>query len=213
MQHRNAAWGDVRYHHGNEKRVEARVERIRTDAASGAAALVGHGSKGRADREELIDVPQHHRVHIEEDDAPVRRAEDVQLGVHVLRRGAASRTPSRRDAAQEPERTFSYASLDEHLLTQSLTRSWSSMLSSGGWSEMGESGGFASLRLRVGKADSVLPPKVQQRVDQLQHKEDSLRALLPDAVQKLILGYELRTFYFEIIECLRKLAIGARALW
>ena len=30
---------------------------------------------------------------------------------------------------------------------------------------------------------------------------------LPDAVQKLILGYELRTYDFELIECVRKLAI------
>ena len=26
-------------------------------------------------------------------------------------------------------------------------------------------------------------------------------------MQKLIMGYELRTYYFELIECLRKLAI------
>ena len=30
---------------------------------------------------------------------------------------------------------------------------------------------------------------------------------LPDVVQKLILGYELRVFYFELIECTRKLLI------
>ena len=34
-----------------------------------------------------------------------------------------------------------------------------------------------------------------------------MRSKLPDYVQKLILGYELRTFYFELIECARKLAI------
>ena len=42
---------------------------------------------------------------------------------------------------------------------------------------------------------------------ELQKEEDRLRAKLPDYVKKLILGYELRTFYFEIIECFRKLAI------
>jgi len=42
---------------------------------------------------------------------------------------------------------------------------------------------------------------------ELQNEEDRLRAKLPDYVKKLILGYELRTFYFEIIECFRKLAI------
>ena len=30
---------------------------------------------------------------------------------------------------------------------------------------------------------------------------------LPDYVQKLIMGYELRAYYFEIVECARKLAI------
>jgi len=42
---------------------------------------------------------------------------------------------------------------------------------------------------------------------QLKKREEALRAGLPDYVQKLILGYELRTYYFEIIECFRKLAI------
>jgi hypothetical protein len=41
----------------------------------------------------------------------------------------------------------------------------------------------------------------------LKQREEALRDELPDYVKKLILGYELRTFYFEIIESFRKLAI------
>jgi hypothetical protein len=48
---------------------------------------------------------------------------------------------------------------------------------------------------------------VQTKIDRLQKEEDKLRKKLPDYVQKLILGYELRTYYFELIECTRKLAI------
>ena len=48
---------------------------------------------------------------------------------------------------------------------------------------------------------------VQARIDILEQEENELRKQLPDFVQKLILGYELRTFYFELIECGRKLAI------
>eukprot|EP00966_Prymnesium_polylepis_P151532 3501526-Prymnesium_polylepis.2 len=40
-----------------------------------------------------------------------------------------------------------------------------------------------------------------------EEQEAELRDSLPDYVQKLILGYELRAYYFELIECFRKLAI------
>jgi len=45
------------------------------------------------------------------------------------------------------------------------------------------------------------------KVARLQSEETRLRDSLPDVVQKLILGYELRIFYFEVIECVRKLLI------
>ena len=44
-------------------------------------------------------------------------------------------------------------------------------------------------------------------VQRLTAEEERLRDELPDFMQKLILGYELRTYYFELIECFRKLAI------
>ena len=52
-----------------------------------------------------------------------------------------------------------------------------------------------------------LPQDVQAAVDELQAEESRLRSELPDYMQKLILGYELRSYYFEIIECVRKLLI------
>jgi uncharacterized membrane protein YgcG len=36
---------------------------------------------------------------------------------------------------------------------------------------------------------------------------------LPDYIQKLVMGYEMRTYYFEMIECLRKLAIVCLPVW
>ena len=47
----------------------------------------------------------------------------------------------------------------------------------------------------------------QHQVAHLKSEEERLRAELPDYVQKLVLGYDLRTYYFEIIECARKLAV------
>ena len=49
--------------------------------------------------------------------------------------------------------------------------------------------------------------EAMRQIAALEAEEEKLRAALPDYVQKLILGYELRTYYFEIIESLRKLAI------
>ena len=54
---------------------------------------------------------------------------------------------------------------------------------------------------------AVAAAKVEAKVAQLQREEEALRAELPDVVQKLILGYELRTYYFELLECARKLLI------
>ena len=55
----------------------------------------------------------------------------------------------------------------------------------------------------VNQADESL----KMQMCALQCEEDAVREELPDYVQKLILGYELRTYYFEILECFRKLAI------
>ena len=52
-----------------------------------------------------------------------------------------------------------------------------------------------------------MSPAVKQEIDTLQAQEDKLRSELPDYVQKLIQGYELRVYYFELFECARKLAI------
>ena len=51
------------------------------------------------------------------------------------------------------------------------------------------------------------PTEIVDKMERLQKEEDAQRARLPDYVQKLILGYELRTYYFELVECVRKLAI------
>lgn len=63
---------------------------------------------------------------------------------------------------------------------------------------------------RASRRDSgidLAPDSIKLKIAQLEREQDELRKKLPDYVQKLILGYELRTFYFEIIECFRKLAI------
>ena len=41
---------------------------------------------------------------------------------------------------------------------------------------------------------------LQIQLAKLEQEEKRLRGKLPDYVQKLVLGYELRTYYFEIIE-------------
>ena len=45
------------------------------------------------------------------------------------------------------------------------------------------------------------------QIVRLQHEQEKLLAKLPNYVQKLVLGYELRTFYFELLESARKLAL------
>ena len=47
------------------------------------------------------------------------------------------------------------------------------------------------------------------KITRLQLEQEVLLAMLPKYVQKLILGYELRTFYFELLESARKLALTA----
>lgn len=48
---------------------------------------------------------------------------------------------------------------------------------------------------------------IQAHMERLQNEEEMLTGHLPDYVKKLILGYELRTYDFELFECLRKLAL------
>lgn len=61
--------------------------------------------------------------------------------------------------------------------------------------------GSMSRLVRPSRAECAL------EVQRLEAEEERLRDELPDFVQKLILGYELRTYSFELIECFRKLAI------
>ena len=56
-------------------------------------------------------------------------------------------------------------------------------------------------------ADKARTESMREQIQHLKEKEEQKRAMLPDYVQKLVLGYELRTFWFEIIESVRKLAI------
>ena len=60
-------------------------------------------------------------------------------------------------------------------------------------------GDTAAIIAKATEADSA--------VARLQAEETKLREQLPQVVQKLVLGYELRVFYFELVECGRKLLI------
>ena len=55
--------------------------------------------------------------------------------------------------------------------------------------------------------EELVPAELGKQMATLKADESRLRAALPDMVQKLIEGYELRVYYFEILEALRKLAI------
>jgi len=59
----------------------------------------------------------------------------------------------------------------------------------------------------VERAIKTLKDKKEEETKKHEEEEDCVRAQLPDVAQKLILGYKLQTFYFELIECFRKLAI------
>lgn len=48
---------------------------------------------------------------------------------------------------------------------------------------------------------------VQSQLDELAAEEEAERALLPTYMRKLVQGYEYRVYYFEIVECIRKLTI------
>ena len=55
---------------------------------------------------------------------------------------------------------------------------------------------------------SKLPTHVLKKLRELEHEEVEVRAALPSAVSKLLKGYELRVSWFEVFECVRKLAIA-----
>ena len=55
---------------------------------------------------------------------------------------------------------------------------------------------------------AALPTDKQQRLRQLEHKDQDERAQLPGFIAKLLEGYEVRVWWFEIFECLRKLAVA-----
>ena len=46
--------------------------------------------------------------------------------------------------------------------------------------------------------EAALPPEVAAQIAVLQAEEQEKRDKLPDYIQKLIGGYELRVFYFEV---------------
>jgi len=61
----------------------------------------------------------------------------------------------------------------------------------------------------VSKAErKALPMAVRRRLRKLEREDIKERKLLPPSVAKLIKGYELRVWWFEIFECFRKLAVA-----
>jgi len=55
---------------------------------------------------------------------------------------------------------------------------------------------------------SRLSEDVLDELRQLEHEDVSERKALPSAVSKLLKGYELRVSWFEVFECVRKLAVA-----
>ena len=55
---------------------------------------------------------------------------------------------------------------------------------------------------------SGLPADVLKDLRELEHEDMAERAALPSSVSKLLKGYELRVCWFEIFECVRKLAVA-----
>ena len=53
----------------------------------------------------------------------------------------------------------------------------------------------------------LLPPPVRAQLQRLYNSEELERAKLPNYIRKLIGGYELEAYHFEIVECLRKLLL------
>ena len=55
---------------------------------------------------------------------------------------------------------------------------------------------------------SGLPADVLKDLRELEHEDRAERAALPSSVSKLLTGYELRVCWFEMFECVRKLAVA-----
>ena len=55
--------------------------------------------------------------------------------------------------------------------------------------------------------DSELPADVQEKLKALEAEDAVLLASLPDYMQKLLDGYKRADSWFEVFECVRKLAI------
>ena len=55
---------------------------------------------------------------------------------------------------------------------------------------------------------ALLPPETRTELIALSEKDEAEREALPGHIKKLINGYELRCLWFEIFECVRKLAIA-----
>jgi len=61
----------------------------------------------------------------------------------------------------------------------------------------------------ISKAERAkLPMDIRRQLRQLEREELKERKLLPGSVTKLLKGYELRVWWFEIFECFRKLAVA-----
>ena len=53
-----------------------------------------------------------------------------------------------------------------------------------------------------------LPADVLKHLRELEHEDVRERAALPSSISKLLKGYELRACWFEVFECVRKLAVA-----
>jgi len=58
------------------------------------------------------------------------------------------------------------------------------------------------------KEEAKLPFSLRKRLDDLELQEKEGRKKLPGHINKLLKGYELRVWWFEIFECARKLAVA-----
>ena len=54
----------------------------------------------------------------------------------------------------------------------------------------------------------ALPVDVLSRLRRLEWEENLARKQLPGSISKLVNGYEVRMWWFEIFECVRKLAVA-----
>lgn len=55
--------------------------------------------------------------------------------------------------------------------------------------------------------DDEIPPNVQRHIEELEERNKEMHNSLPDYMKKLVSGYRMNNFAFEIFECVRKLAL------